>query len=97
MQLSLRVIAQGPEARDGWIVLQLDDAKSIAQSEYAAYVNCFSANFTGAKPVTAAKPEVKAPTGKRHVSRKQKRSVRGQMHKNLPTELRNRSACKLCP
>ena len=63
MQLSLRVIAQGPEVRatDGF-VLQLDDAK---KSSAKGSTRRTPAVLTQplAKPVTAAQPAVKAPTG----------------------------------
>ena len=65
MQLSLRVIAQGPEARatDGF-VLQLDDAKKASPKASTRRTSTVSAPAVpAAKPVTAGKPAVKAPTG----------------------------------
>ncbi|MGB0478449.1 MAG: TolC family protein, partial [Parvibaculales bacterium] len=63
MQLSLRVIAQGPEVRatDGF-VLQLDDAKKSSAKGSTRRTPAVLTQPT-AKPVTAAKPAVKAPTG----------------------------------
>lgn len=65
MQLSLRVIAQGPEARatDGF-VLQLDDAKKASPKASTRRTPAVLAQPAPvAKPVTTAKPAVKAPTG----------------------------------
>ena len=60
MQLSLRVIAQGPEVRatDGF-VLKLDDAKKAAPKAGVRRAQAKPA----AKPVSNAKPAVVAPSG----------------------------------
>ena len=65
MQLSLRVIAQGPEARatDGF-VLQLDEAKRAGpKPSDRRPPPVFAPPKSTTKPVNVAKPKVKAPSG----------------------------------